>query len=41
MKTNRAQGYLGLLNKKRQSEQLDAKIQTLITKGKLPQPIRK
>lgn len=40
MKTKRAQQFLGLLDKNKQSNELDEKIKKLILKGRLPQPIR-
>lgn len=40
MKTKRAQQFLGLLDKNKQSNDLDLKIKILISKGKLPQPIK-
>jgi hypothetical protein len=35
-----AQQFLGLMNKKKQSSEMDEKIKLLIKKGKLPQPIK-
>ena len=41
MREKVAQQFLGLLNKKKQSSDMDLKIKKLIEKGKLPQPIRR
>jgi hypothetical protein len=37
----RPKQFLGLLDKKKQSRDLNAKIQSLIRKGGLPEPIKK
>lgn len=41
MRDKVAQQFLGLLNKKKQSSDMDLKIKKLIDKGRLPQPIKR